>query len=227
MDRALSDNQLAGDPGEPLDAPSSSTLAPSSDHAGVAERAPRFTLLIRAAKIVTSHGEFVCVIRDVSETGIGVRLFHGAPHGEPMELHMPGGGVHEVEPVWQRPGEAGYKFVEPVDVGTLVNTPKTYPKRGLRLGLFFPIEVRSLTHKAQGVVENLSQQGARFSCDGLFAIDQNVRIECLEEEAGFGEVRAKIRWRRDREYGAVFDDTLTLEEFARLAARLQCPDLLD
>ena len=37
----------------------------------------------------------------------------------------------------------------------------------------------------------------------------------------------EVRWRREREYGVVFDDTKSLPEFARLAARIQCPRLLD
>ena len=43
----------------------------------------------------------------------------------------------------------------------------------------------------------------------------------------FAEVRAKVRWRRDHDYGVVFDDTFTLGDFARLAARLQAPGLLE
>ena len=34
--------------------------------------APRYTSLIRAAKLVCGQGEFVCVIRDVSSTGVSV-----------------------------------------------------------------------------------------------------------------------------------------------------------
>ena len=34
--------------------------------------APRFISLIRAAKLVCGQGEFVCVIRDVSATGVSV-----------------------------------------------------------------------------------------------------------------------------------------------------------
>ena len=40
------------------------------------------------------------------------------------------------------------------------------------------------------------------------------------------EVRAKVRWRREKQYGVVFDDTFTLGEFARLAAAFQAPALL-
>ena len=189
--------------------------------------APRFTLLIRAAKLVSPNGEFVCVVRDVSETGISVRLFHKLPSGSPLELHMPGGGVYVVEPKWERGNEVGFQFSESVDVQRLIGEAGEYPKRGLRLGLFLPIRVSTLTQRCEGMVLNLSQQGARFECDGLFAIDQTLRIETSEPVPEFSEVRAKVRWRRDREYGVVFDDTFTLGDFARLGARLQCPGLLD
>lgn len=189
--------------------------------------APRFTLLIRAAKLVSPNGEFVCVIRDASETGISVRLFHRLPPGSPLELHMPGGGIYEIEPKWERANEAGFQFTESVDVQRLIHEAGEYPKRGLRLGVFFPIRVSTLTQRSEGMVVNLSQQGARFECDGLFAIDQTLRIETCEKVPGFSEVRAKVRWRRDREYGVVFDDTFTLGDFARLSAQLQCPGLLD
>ena len=44
--------------------------------------APRFTLLIRTAKLLSSSGEYLCVIRDVSSEGIKVRTFHQLPDGE-------------------------------------------------------------------------------------------------------------------------------------------------
>lgn len=188
--------------------------------------APRFTLLIRAAKLVAAQGEFVCVIRDVSETGISVRLFHSLPSGDTFELHMPGGGVYEIRSVWERGNEAGFEFVSAVNVARMINEASEYPKRGLRLGVCFPITIGTLTQVSEGIVENLSQQGARFECESLFAIDQNLRIEGADDVDDFKEIRAKVRWRRNQQYGVVFDDTFTLGDFARLAARLQAPALL-
>ena len=202
-------------------------VEPDPNADGAEQRAaPRFTLLIRAAKLVSPNGEFVCVIRDVSETGVSVRLFHPLPSGSPLELHMPSGGEYEIEPVWERDNEAGFTFAESVEVERLINEVGEYPKRGLRLGVCFPIRISTLTQRCEGLIVNLSQQGARFECDGLFAIDQNLRIETLDPIAEFSEVRSKVRWRRDNDYGVVFDDTFTLGDFARLAARLQCPGLL-
>jgi len=197
------------------------------DTPGADQRAsPRFTLLIRAAKLVSAQGEFVCVIRDVSETGVSVRLFHALPSCKDYALHMPAGATYEVSCVWQRENEAGFTFAQSVQVDQLVNEASDYPKRGLRLGLCFPVMVHTLSGSFDAVVENLSQQGARITCDQLLAIDQNVRIAAQGLIYKTREVRAKVRWRRERQYGVVFDDTFTLGEFARLAAQLQAPALI-
>ncbi|MEP3051985.1 MAG: PilZ domain-containing protein [Erythrobacter sp.] len=195
-----------------------------SECEAVAEKrvAPRFTLLIRAAKLISGQGEFVCVIRDVSETGVSVRLFHDLPSGETLELHMPGGGSYEIRNVWHRGNEAGFEFTHSVDVARLIDEAGEYPRRGLRVGLFIPVKVSTLSQTCDGFIENLSQQGARIECDGLFAIDQGLQISGED----FKEVRAKVRWRRDNQCGVVFDDTFTLGDFARLVARLQAPVLL-
>jgi len=205
---------------------------PQLDQAPLAESAdlraaPRLTLLIRAAKLVSAQGEFVCVIRDVSELGVSVRLFHALPTCEGFELHMPAGAAYAITRVWQRDHEAGFTFDQPVEVPRLINESAEYPKRGLRLAVWFPITINTLTLQCEAVVENLSQQGARISCDGLLAIDQTVRIQAPGAASGLREVRAKVRWRRDRHYGVVFEDTFALGDFARLAARLQAPALLE
>jgi PilZ domain len=200
----------------------------ASDGAGADQRAaPRFTLLIRAAKLVSAQGEFVCVIRDVSETGVSMRLFHALPSCQQYELHMPGGAVYTITRVWNRANEAGFTFDAAVDVEQLVNESGDYPKRGLRLGLCFPVQVGTMGQSFESLVENLSQQGARLECDRLLAIDQAVRLALPDPSGVTREVRAKVRWRRERHYGVVFDDTFTLGDFARLAARLQAPALLE
>ncbi len=202
-------------------------LEPTPDSPGPEQRAaPRFTLLIRAAKLVSAQGEFVCVIRDVSESGVSVRLFHPLPSCTHYALHMPAGAVYEIARVWQRDNEAGFTFDQTVAVERLVNEAGEYPKRGLRLALCFPVTLNVLAGSFDAVVENLSQQGARLVCDHLLAIDQTVRIAIPGLGGTPREVRAKVRWRRDRHYGVVFDDTFTLGEFARLAALFQAPALL-
>lgn len=139
---------------------------------------------------------------------------------------MPGGATYDIVPIWQRDNEAGFSFVRPVDVQQLIKESGDYPKRGLRLGLCFPVTIHTLTQRCDGLVENVSQQGARIKCRGSFALDQAIMLEAPDLAGAPRKVRAKVRWRRDDDYGLVFDDTFTLGDFARFAARLQAPALL-
>lgn len=189
--------------------------------------APRFTLLIRAAKLVCDAGEFVCVLRDVSESGVSIRLFHALPPEERFALHMPGGAIYPIISVWQRGLEAGFQFAEAVAVDMLINEAASFPKRGMRISVSFPVTLTTITQRCTAMIENLSQQGAQLECNGLFAIDQNLRLEGGGIAPELREIRAKVRWRRGTRYGLVFDDTFTLADFAKLIARLQMPSLLN
>jgi len=201
-------------------------MADAAQETGEQRTAQRFTLLIRAAKLVCAAGEFVCVLRDVSETGVSVRLFHRLPAEERYTLHMPGGAAYPIINVWERGLEAGFQFAEPVAVDMLINEAAAFPKRGLRLAVSFPVTLTTISQRCTAMVENLSQQGAQLECNGLFAIDQNLRMEGGGVAPELREIRAKVRWRRGTRYGLVFDDTFTLSDFAKLMARLQRPDLL-
>jgi hypothetical protein len=185
-------------------------------------RAPRFRLLIRAAKLITAYGEFICVLRDVSSTGISVKLFHALPDCKEMELELQCGDRFNIERRWIRGREAGFEFTGRVNVDRLISEVSEFPKRALRLGLQFPARLKTVSGQAEAFIENISQQGARIECNQLYAIDQTVRIE----SPGMPEIRSKIRWRNGSQYGVVFDDTFTLQSLAELAARMQCPKLL-
>jgi hypothetical protein len=189
---------------------------------GDEREAPRFTLLIRAAKLVAPQGEFICVIRDVSQSGVSLRGFHVLPVNEPLWLELRTGERIALEPVWARGFEAGFRFVEPVEVAALVAEAGSFPKRQLRLAIGFDAELAFLGGRVRARVLNLSQQGARIECDSLLAIEQPLRL-CSDP---LPEVRARVRWRRDREYGLAFDDTFSLSQLALFAAGVQCPMLL-
>lgn len=184
--------------------------------------APRVTLLIRPAKLATPEGEFVCVIRDVSASGVSVRMFHPLPMGEAAVLETETGMRVTMHRVWDRDNEAGFQFEEPIDVAALVNEIGSYRKRKLRIGIDLPVNLAVLGQKHPAMIRNLSQQGARIECDVRLALIQMVRLE-----SGYlPEIRAKVRWRRDSQFGLVFEDTFSLGDFAQIAARLQSPSLL-
>jgi len=196
----------------------------SSGPAGAEEQrgAPRFTSLIRAAKLVCGQGEFVCVIRDVSATGVSLRTFHPLPTDAAVALELQNGESYELELVRSEGYEASYTFLEPIEVERLIHENWQFPKRALRLNIMLPLTVSALSGRAEAFTLNISQQGARIECDHVFAIDQRVTISC----EFLPDIRCKVRWRKDANYGLVFEDTFALREFAMMAANVQCPYLL-
>ena len=103
--------------------------------------ARRYSLLIRPAKLSSPHGEFVCVLRDVSRTGVSAKLFHKLPGGDEFTLELQNGHTYDMRKVWERNGEAGFEFAQEIDVNQLIREASEYRKRGLRLTLSFPVTI--------------------------------------------------------------------------------------
>mgnify|MGYP001129374164 CR=1 FL=1 len=179
--------------------------------------APRFTLLIRTAKLLCANGEFLCVIRDASSTGISIRTFHPLPQGVQLTLELPNGDRHPVERVWEKDGAAGFRFPVSVDIDRLLNNKSRFPKRPVRLKLQLPALISCHGRTAGVVVHNLSQQGAQIESPLHLALDQKLRLEA----DNLPVIQASVRWRSGEHYGLVFDDTFQFAELARLAAQLQ------
>ncbi len=195
------------------------TVASSIEaHDGREKRvAPRFTLLIRAAKLISQDGEFMCIIRDASESGVNVRLFHPLPDCGTMLLELPNGDRHELELVWQDGDRAGLKFIEQADIARIVESPSRFAKRPIRINLEADAVIQVGEQQNSVELLDLSQQGAKLTSDAHFAIDQRVKISAN----GMPQVNAKIRWRRGNSYGLVFEDTFQFGDLARIVASMQ------
>lgn len=184
--------------------------------------APRFFSLIRAAKLIVDEGEFICVVRDVSSTGIGLRCFHDVPPAPTLTLELQNGDSFTIERVRGAGTEASFRFAKEVPIERLVQESALYPRRPLRLNVALPLTLRTVSSAILGTTRNLSQQGCRIEIGQALPIDQPVVVESPHLPG----IRAKVRWRREGDCGLVFDDTFTLKQFAILAARLQCPTLI-
>lgn len=179
--------------------------------------AERYSLVLRSAKLITPWGETVCILRDVSATGVKVRLFHPLPQSETLHLELGNGDRYSLEPVWQNEDHAGLRLLPgPVDVAGLIAEQSELPKRNLRLTVDWPVSLcwNELRHDA--LMRNISQSGVKIRSETRLAIGQQVR---LESEGLFSRY-AKVRWRRHPDYGLVFEETFRLDELALLSERI-------
>lgn len=185
--------------------------------ADVEERvAPRFTLLIRTAKLIVDDQQFLCVIRDISATGFSIKSFHPIEEGKRNVVELQNGECHPANLVWQRGAEAGFEFLTPIEVDSIVMGLSNHPKRDLRFDLDLPVVLNIHGMKLQAGLANISRQGGNIQCDTKLSIDQMVRIKA----PGLPEIEARVRWRQDGVYGLVFDTTFSLSELALLIQTL-------
>ncbi len=179
--------------------------------------APRFTLMMRTAKLVGESGEFLCVIRDVSASGVRLRLFHDLPKEPRLALELANGSHYFVETVWEKDGEAGFRFAAAIDVDCFIAEASPYPKRPIRLRTSLPATLHADGSASSAVIHDISQQGIGIGSGALLSLDQLVRIEADGMPARF----AKVRWRRHPDYGLIFEQTFRLDELARLSWMMQ------
>ncbi|MFC0205146.1 PilZ domain-containing protein [Novosphingobium soli] len=192
----------------------------SADRAGGAvdqSVTPRFAPLLRAAKLIGASGEYLCIVRDVSETGVRLRLFHPLTGERRLALEATAGERLPVERVWEREGEAGFRFVQPIDVTHFIAEAGPYPKRPIRIGVDRPARIRSAGASASARIHDLSRQGARIVTDYHLAIGQTLQIEC----DALPHVEATVCWRERPSYGLVFRQLMSLEDLAVRAFRMQ------
>jgi hypothetical protein len=191
---------------------------PAAETDGSEQRcAPRFTLLIRAAKLISPTDEFLCVVRDASETGVSVRLFHPLPPEVPLSLEMPNGDCLELERVWEEEGKAGFRFEKSVDIERIVECPSRFNRRAVRVNVEVPCQLLVGIRRIPATIHNLSQQGALIHTTEKLSLIQRVKIRA----EGMPEVAGKVRWRRNDSYGLSFEDTFQFAELAALAFELR------
>ena len=196
------------------------SLPATADNTGASEgaelrRAERLTLLLRAAKLVCPSGEQLCILRDVSATGIKLRLFAPLPDGESFTLELGCGTAFAIELMWQEESHAGFSFADgEIDLEPLINESGPFPKRSLRLRASLPIEITAGGVTRDAELRDISVEGARFDSEWRYAMAEQVRIAI----PGFPEMTGRVRWRYGHGHGVVLARRFALDELARLVA---------
>lgn len=179
--------------------------------------APRFSLLIRSAKLVYDNREYICVVRDVSASGVRLRVFHRLPAEALVTLELATGETFSIERVWEHEDHAGFRFVDPIDVQRFIVEAGPYPKRPLRLRMEFTAKITADSDPFTAKVRDMSREGARIDTGEMLAIGQKVKVAAK----GLPPLTAIVCWRAVPAYGLAFQQSFTFEELAKLAARLQ------
>ncbi len=179
--------------------------------------APRFSLVMRTAKLISQSGEYVCIVRDVSETGVKLRLFHPAPPDQFLFLALANGRIHPLQFVWQEENHAGYRFTATIDVEEFIDEPSSFGQREVHLSLDRQVTLEASGRSLTGRLVNISQQGACVELRESVPIRKAVTFVM----DGAAKRTGHICWRRGPAHGLVFQDTMSLNQFAEAMMDLQ------
>ncbi len=177
----------------------------------------RAILLIRSAKLICHSGEYVCLVRDVSASGVRLRLFHPLPPATCFSLEMANGEIYPIESKWCDTDQAGFRFAQPIDVDAFIEEDGDHQRRPIRLALECHGQVLSDGRRTPMVLRNISQGGARIETTTWLALHQTIRLAI----DGMPDRFAQVRWRNRYDHGLAFADAFRLDELAALATTLQ------
>jgi hypothetical protein len=146
-----------------------------------------------------------------------VHLFHPFPQDEQLTLELSTGAKYILEKVWERDGDAGFRFAQEIDVDSFINETGPYPKRPVRLRLDYPVTITVLGRQYGATIRDLSRQGARLEIHEPLPVGQRISVHAKELPNKIGT----ICWRKKPAHGFVFVESMRFEFLALLAYRLQ------
>ena len=182
-----------------------------------ARLAKRASLLLRRAKLVCQTGEYLCLIRDVSELGVGLGFLHDVPPEPRTLLQLANDLTYPIERVWTGQRQAGYRFGGSVTLEEFLREQTPFPSRPLRLQLSAPVRLQDGRNIHDARLVDLSCEGAKIVSAGELQVNRLVSFEL----PGLPPQRAQVRWAEDRRYGLKFQHPLDSEELAHCALHHQ------
>ena len=184
---------------------------------GDQRQAHRASLMLRRAKLVCQSGEYLCLIRDVSELGIGLGFLHQVPPEPRTLLQLANDLTYPIERVWTGKRQAGYRFGAEVSLTEFLRENSEYDSRPLRLQLSGQVRIGEGRNSYDARLLDLSCEGAKITCATEFKPGRLLTFD-LE---GLPPQLGQVRWSEGKRHGLRFQQPINSEELAACAMHLQ------
>lgn len=166
---------------------------------------------MRVGLIRTSRGEEMCLVRNISSSGLCARLYQEKRPGDVVQIELKSGGLLSGKIVWTRGLEAGIVFHAPIDLEQVLLSrwvsENGQQPRVPRVGITCPgiLRVNGRSHSAR--VHNISPGGAR--------LEMRSEIPTLAETVLFlpnlAPIAGHVRWSKGSTAGLSFNERLPLD----------------
>lgn len=177
----------------------------------------RAAMVLRRAKLVCETGEYLCLIRDVSELGIGLGFLHDVPPEPRTLLQLANDLTYPVERVWTGQRQAGYRFGGEITLDDFLRERAPHTVRPLRLTIPGIVRLREGRKVMDARLVDLSCEGAKIASPAEFRIGSLMTFDL----DGLPPQLAQIRWSEGGRHGIRFQQPVETEELALCAMHLQ------
>lgn len=175
------------------------------------------SLKLRRAKLVCQSGEYLCLVRDVSEIGIGLGFCHAVPPEPRTLLQLANDLTYPVERVWTGQRQAGYRFASDITLNEFLREQSPLANRPLRLQFSGRVRIQDRQRIHDSRLLDLSCEGAKLASPVKPEVGRLITFEI----AGMDPQLAQVRWTEDGKFGVRFHHPLSTEELALAALHHQ------
>ncbi|NQX95374.1 MAG: PilZ domain-containing protein [Erythrobacter sp.] len=200
------------------------------DEAACTGAVKRASPMLRSAKVVCQTGEYVCLVRDVSEDGVLLSYLHEVP-GEPrIILSLANGQTYPIQRLWAGEAQAGYRFAGHAPLEEFLHESAPFNVRPVRLTVSAAARVIDGSASYGAQLLDLSAQGAKFEINTTLRAKNDAgalpkgRIISFQAH-GLAPLLGEIVWCEangaSARYGVRFRSPLTLRGLAEAALRMQ------
>lgn len=174
----------------------------------------RHLALLRVALLHTGASNDLCVVKNISASGLAVRVYRDLASGAKVRIEFRSGESLEGSVVWKRDEDVGIAFPKTIDVeAVLASTWTIQPgkRRNLpRIELSCDGRLKRGTETHAVVLQDISQGGARVRIGRL--VDPGAVVLSLP---GLPPMCGVVRWARDTLVGISFNECISFETLAR------------
>jgi hypothetical protein len=186
----------------------------SSDVAAGEERRSenRHRTVLRVAVIESGGRAQLCTVRNLSETGLKVKLFRGMSAGEKIRIRLREDEWLSGSIVWSQDGFAGVKFSKPLDrlcLAEVFGLDDQHRPRVPRIKVKGTGSLRIGTIEVDATIRDISPRGA-----GITLEECPPRGPVSLTLKGFGSVPGQVCWVSGTEAGVMFNEVLPIEALA-------------
>lgn len=181
----------------------------------------RKSMMLRTAKVVCQTGEYVCLIRDISEGAISLSFLHEAPREDRIILQLTNGHTYPILRIWSVKRQAGYNFSSDVALAHFFRIESGFEHRPIRLNIAAQGRItdgRALSHVQ---LLDISCGGAKLESETTLPVDRLISFDAL----GLPQRLGQVRWQSEHRYGLQFQHPLSIRELATMALRSQPYDM--